>query len=101
MFGCAPDVLLLRADASVMPTRLPAPLSGRLNEVHLVASAFDPLLDDSIGFARRLRDAGCNVTLQVCHEMPHGFLNLPAKGPALVDAHQVAVSTLRRALLGR
>jgi len=68
--------------------------------VHLVASAFDPLLDDSIGFAQRLREAGCAVTLDVCHSMPHGFLSFPARGPAIAKALNVALCVMRRAVEG-
>ena len=35
----------------------------------------DPMLDDSITLAKRLRDLGNEVHLDVLEDLPHGFLN--------------------------
>eukprot|EP00128_Syssomonas_multiformis_P017428 Colp12_sorted_trinity150504_noHs@21971 len=40
----------------------------------VVACGLDPLLDDSIMFARRMRRAGRPVELRVYQHLPHGFL---------------------------
>ncbi|XP_029176353.1 hormone-sensitive lipase-like isoform X2 [Nylanderia fulva] len=42
----------------------------------IMAAQFDPFLDDSVTFARRLRSLGNNVTLDIMPDVPHGFLNL-------------------------
>lgn len=42
----------------------------------LQACALDPMLDDSVMFARRLRALGKPVTLRVVQDLPHGFLSL-------------------------
>lgn len=42
------------------------------------ACALDPMLDDSVMFARRLRGLGKPVTLRVVEDLPHGFLSLAA-----------------------
>ncbi|XP_043358055.1 hormone-sensitive lipase [Dermochelys coriacea] len=47
-----------------------------LPPVHIVACALDPMLDDSVMFARRLRELGQPVTLQIVQDLPHGFLSL-------------------------
>ncbi|XP_030875148.1 hormone-sensitive lipase isoform X2 [Leptonychotes weddellii] len=47
-----------------------------LPPVHIVACALDPMLDDSVMFARRLRGLGKPVTLRVVEDLPHGFLSL-------------------------
>lgn len=36
---------------------------------------FDPCLDDSVMFARKLRSLGNKVTLDILPGLPHGFLN--------------------------
>lgn len=42
----------------------------------LQACALDPILDDSVMFARRLRSLCKPVTLRVVEDLPHGFLSL-------------------------
>lgn len=37
--------------------------------------ALDPLLDDSVMFAKRLRDHQRDVQLHLFDSLPHGFLN--------------------------
>ena len=49
-------------------------LSRLPDDVHLFASELDPLLDDSVGFCRRLRALGKSVTFELFGEMPHGCL---------------------------
>ena len=39
------------------------------------ACHLDPLLDDSVMFAKRLDEAGAEVHLDVFDDLPHGFLN--------------------------
>ena len=40
-----------------------------------MVAGHDPLLDDGILFAKRLKKTGVNVTLSEYPAMPHGFLN--------------------------
>ena len=47
----------------------------------------DPLLDDSVMFARRLRDLGIPVELNLVDDLPHGFLNFALLS---VEARQAA-----------
>ncbi|KAH9492858.1 hypothetical protein Btru_023880 [Bulinus truncatus] len=46
-----------------------------LSKVCIVACHLDPLLDDSISFARRLRKLDVPVELHLIDDLPHGFLN--------------------------
>lgn len=39
------------------------------------ACHFDPLLDDSVTFAKKLKKLNKPVTLKVYDSLPHGFLN--------------------------
>ncbi|XP_025023856.1 hormone-sensitive lipase isoform X5 [Python bivittatus] len=58
------------------PLLAPDGMLKGLPPVHIVACALDPMLDDSVMFARRLRAIGQPVTLRVVQDLPHGFLSL-------------------------
>ncbi|XP_034017365.1 lipase, hormone-sensitive a [Thalassophryne amazonica] len=58
------------------PLLAPNNLLRGLPPVHIVASALDALLDDSVMFAKKLRDMGQPVSLTVVEDLPHGFLSL-------------------------
>nr|XP_056703724.1 hormone-sensitive lipase [Euleptes europaea] len=58
------------------PLLAPDAMLKGLPPVHIVACALDPMLDDSVMFARRLRALGQPVTLRVVQDLPHGFLSL-------------------------
>ncbi|XP_067317344.1 hormone-sensitive lipase [Anolis sagrei] len=58
------------------PLLAPDEMLMGLPPVHIVACALDPMLDDSVMFARRLRGLGRPVSLRVVQDLPHGFLSL-------------------------
>ncbi|XP_028598089.2 hormone-sensitive lipase isoform X1 [Podarcis muralis] len=58
------------------PLLAPDAMLKGLPPIHIVACALDPMLDDSVMFARRLRALGQPVTLRVVQDLPHGFLSL-------------------------
>ncbi|XP_061453083.1 hormone-sensitive lipase isoform X2 [Rhineura floridana] len=58
------------------PLLAPDGMLKGLPPIHIVACALDPMLDDSVMFARRLRALGQPVTLRVVQDLPHGFLSL-------------------------
>ncbi|XP_033929417.1 hormone-sensitive lipase, partial [Melopsittacus undulatus] len=60
----------------VSPLLAPDEQLRALPPLHLVACALDPLLDDSVALARRMRALGAHVTLRVLPDLPHGFLSL-------------------------
>lgn len=60
----------------VSPLLAPDSMLQGLPPVHIVACALDPMLDDSVMFARRLRELGRTVTLRIVQDLPHGFLSL-------------------------
>ena len=47
-----------------------------LPPIYLMAAELDPLLDDSVIFAKRLEGLGCDVQFTVVPGVSHGFLNL-------------------------
>uniref|UniRef100_A0A8D0VWM4 Hormone-sensitive lipase n=1 Tax=Sus scrofa TaxID=9823 RepID=A0A8D0VWM4_PIG len=75
------------------------PLSAFTYLVHtlplLQACALDPMLDDSVMFARRLRSLGQPVTLHVVEDLPHGFLSLAALCRETRQAAALCVDRIR------
>lgn len=53
------------------------------------------MLDDSVMFARRLRDLGQPVTLKVVEDLPHGFLSLAALCRETRQATEFCVQRIR------
>ncbi|KAL0964870.1 hypothetical protein UPYG_G00330190 [Umbra pygmaea] len=71
-----------------------------LPPVHLVASALDALLDDSVTFAKKLRDMGQSVTLTVVEDLPHGFLSLSGLAKEIKVASDICVERIRMVFQG-
>ncbi|KAM6188774.1 LOW QUALITY PROTEIN: hormone-sensitive lipase [Sarcoramphus papa] len=76
------------------PLLAPDGMLGGLPPVHLVACALDPMLDDSVALARRLRALGRPVTLRVVPDLPHGFLSL-ALSPETRQATAICTRLIR------
>uniref|UniRef100_A0A8C8RZB4 Hormone-sensitive lipase n=1 Tax=Pelusios castaneus TaxID=367368 RepID=A0A8C8RZB4_9SAUR len=70
-----------------------------LPPVHIVACALDPMLDDSVMFARRLRELGQPVTLQIVQDLPHGFLSLSQLCRETRQASALCTRIIREILL--
>ncbi|XP_042166073.1 lipase, hormone-sensitive a isoform X2 [Oncorhynchus tshawytscha] len=79
----------------VSPLLSPDDLLRGLPPVHLVASALDALLDDSVMFAKKLRDMGQPVTLRVVEDLPHGFLSLLGLAKETQVASDICVARIR------
>ncbi|XP_030003610.1 lipase, hormone-sensitive a isoform X1 [Sphaeramia orbicularis] len=79
----------------VSPLLAPDQLLRGLPPVHLVASALDALLDDSVMFAKKLRDMGQPVTLAVVEDLPHGFLSLSQLSKETDIAVEICVARIR------
>ncbi|XP_074670001.1 hormone-sensitive lipase isoform X3 [Strix aluco] len=77
------------------PLLAPDGMLGALPPVHLVACALDPMLDDSVALARRLRALGRPVTLQVVPDLPHGFLSLGPLSPETRQATAICTRLIR------
>lgn len=85
-----------------------APLDGRdeaghLRDVDGVAPAWiglaecDPLVDEGILYADRLRAAGVPVDLEIYRGVVHGFINMGRAIPEALTAHADAARSLRHA----
>ncbi|XP_049649242.1 hormone-sensitive lipase [Accipiter gentilis] len=77
------------------PLLAPDGMLGGLPPVHLVACALDPMLDDSVALARRLRALGRPVTLRVVPDLPHGFLSLGPLSPETRQATAICTRLIR------
>lgn len=84
----------------VSPLLAPEQLLRGLPPVHIVASALDALLDDSVTFAKKLRDMGQPVHLTVVEDMPHGFLSLSQLSKETEVAAEVCVERIREVFQG-
>eukprot|EP01134_Creolimax_fragrantissima_P000237 CFRG0237T1 len=61
-------------DYFMSPWHAPDDVLKQLPPVYIVAGAYDPLLDDAVDFARKLRAIGNEVNLTVVDKCAHGFL---------------------------
>ncbi|XP_055106278.1 hormone-sensitive lipase isoform X10 [Symphalangus syndactylus] len=82
------------------PLLAPDSMLKSLPPVHIVACALDPMLDDSVMLARRLRNLGQPVTLRVVEDLPHGFLTLAALCRETRQAAELCVERIRLVLTG-
>ncbi|WP_419229087.1 alpha/beta hydrolase [Gordonia sp. CPCC 205515] len=88
-----PD-LAQRTDPRVSPL-LADDLSG-VAPAYVIVAGFDPLRDEGIAYAERLREAGVPVTLDRASSLIHGFANMTLISP---DA-RAAVNRIGDALAG-
>jgi hormone-sensitive lipase len=63
-------------DALISPLAAPDKVLAAFPPTAIFAGEFDPVLDDSATFARRLCSLDCDVSFGVVDRAPHGFLNL-------------------------
>ncbi|KAE8593608.1 hypothetical protein XENTR_v10019218 [Xenopus tropicalis] len=80
------------------PLLAPDNMLQGLPPIHIVACALDPMLDDSVMFAKRLRALNRPVTLQVVENLPHGFLSLSQLSRETREATAVCVQCIRQVL---
>lgn len=77
--------------------------SGQVRDLDGVAPAWlglaecDPLVDEGLAYADRLRLAGVPVDLDIYAGMVHGFINFGRAIPQALTAHQDAARALRHA----
>ncbi|XP_060937563.1 hormone-sensitive lipase [Limanda limanda] len=82
-------------DPYCSPLLAPDGMLTGLPPVHIVACALDPMLDDSVMFAKRLRNLDRPVTLCVVDDLPHGFLSLSQLSKETREAANVCVERIR------
>ncbi|XP_077115998.1 hormone-sensitive lipase isoform X2 [Ranitomeya variabilis] len=80
------------------PLLAPDSMLQGLPPVHIVACALDPMLDDSVMFAKRLRSLNRPVTLKVVEDLPHGFLTLSQLSQETRNATNVCIERIQQIL---
>ncbi|RCN35675.1 hypothetical protein ANCCAN_18456 [Ancylostoma caninum] len=71
----------------------------QLPPVYFVACHLDPLLDDTIAFASRLRSAGGRVgSVDLLPAVPHGFLNFTLMSPECRRGAKICLQRIKQAL---
>ncbi|XP_072912105.1 hormone-sensitive lipase [Hemitrygon akajei] len=88
----------IESNPFMSPLLAPDHMLKGLPPVHIVACALDPMLDDSVMFARRLRAVGRPVSLRVIEDLPHGFLSLAPLCRETRDASLLCVEKIREVL---
>ncbi|XP_042564954.1 hormone-sensitive lipase isoform X2 [Clupea harengus] len=83
------------------PLLAPDSMLKGLPPIHIVACALDPMLDDSVMFAKRLRGADQPVTLCIVDDLPHGFLSLSQLSRETREATNVCAERIREVFLGK
>ncbi|XP_072547865.1 hormone-sensitive lipase isoform X2 [Salminus brasiliensis] len=81
------------------PLLAPDNMLKGLPPVHIVACALDPMLDDSVMFAKRLRNVEQPVTLCVVDDLPHGFLSLSQLSKETREASNVCMERIREVFI--
>jgi acetyl esterase len=71
---------------------------SRLPPAHIHYAEFDCLADDSRQYARRLEQAGNDVTLRCAERMIHGFVRARFSGPDAAREYDIPCAFLRRHL---
>ena len=61
----------------------------------------DPLFDDSIEFAKRLRAVNNKVELYVVDDLPHGFLNFYMVCQEGREANNLCIACIKKIVLGK
>uniref|UniRef100_A0A3Q1B722 Hormone-sensitive lipase n=1 Tax=Amphiprion ocellaris TaxID=80972 RepID=A0A3Q1B722_AMPOC len=82
-------------DPFCSPLLAPDSMLKGLPPIHIVACALDPMLDDSVMFAKRLRNIDQPVTLCVVDDLPHGFLSLSQLSKETREAASVCAERIR------
>lgn len=71
-----------------------------LARAHIALAGFDPLRDEGIAYARRLKEAGVPVTVRMNEGLPHAFINAPSVGRACPAATREVAAALRLGMYG-
>ncbi|XP_015228393.1 PREDICTED: hormone-sensitive lipase isoform X2 [Cyprinodon variegatus] len=82
-------------DPFCSPLLAPDSMLKGLPPVNIVACALDPMLDDSVMFAKRLRSVGQPVTLCIVDDLPHGFLSISHLSKETREAANICVERIR------
>jgi len=83
------------------PLLAPDEMLKSLPPIDLVACTLDPILDDSVEFARKLRSLGKDVELYILEDLPHGFLSFHLVSQEAREGNELCIVCLKRTLSGK
>ena len=87
-----------KSNPKMSPYYAPESVLRQLPPIYLVACKLDPMLDDSIMFAKRLRWLGIEVHVDALEDLPHGFLNFVLVSQDAWNGSEVCVARLKEIL---
>uniref|UniRef100_A0A914Q949 Hormone-sensitive lipase n=1 Tax=Panagrolaimus davidi TaxID=227884 RepID=A0A914Q949_9BILA len=88
----------LPRDPLISPMYASSELLRQLPPFYFVGCHLDPLLDDTIMFARKLRDSGGTVRrLDIFDFIPHGFLNFTLVSPDCREGSRLVIQRIKEA----
>ncbi|XP_047131744.1 hormone-sensitive lipase isoform X1 [Hydra vulgaris] len=73
-------------------------LLKKLPPVTIVASALDPLFDDSVEFVRKMKSLNKSAELCIVDKLPHGFLNFQAFSNEAKEASDMIINCVKKSL---
>ncbi|CAD5221993.1 unnamed protein product [Bursaphelenchus xylophilus] len=83
----------------ISPMYTPDEILKQLPPTSFVACHLDPLLDDTIAFARRLRNAGGTIrSVDLLDALPHGFLNFTPMSYECREGANICLRRIKEAL---
>ncbi|KAF8354708.1 hosl-1 [Pristionchus pacificus] len=86
-------------DPLISPMYATDEMLRQLPPTFLIGCHLDPLLDDTIAFARKLRAAGGDVrSVDLIPSVPHGFLNFTLMSPECRDGAKLCLVRIKQAL---
>jgi len=85
-------------DYHLSPLMAPDDILKKFPRTAFVSAVFDPVLDDCVEFAKRLRNLGVNTSLEVQEGIPHGFSNFGMVSAECLQGINVCIRRLRELL---
>ncbi|KAI6218452.1 hypothetical protein M3Y95_01165700 [Aphelenchoides besseyi] len=90
--------LNLPRDCLISPMYTPDELLRELPTCRFISCHLDPLLDDTITFAKKLRNAGGQVaSLDLLDGLPHGFLNFAPMSADCYEGSRICMFRIKEA----
>nr|CAD2183057.1 unnamed protein product [Meloidogyne enterolobii] len=91
--------LKLPREHLMSPMYTPAETLAKLPPIRFVACHLDPLLDDTIMFAKKVRDSGGKVySVDLLDSLPHGFLNFSPMSSDCQNGANICLERIKQTL---